>query len=539
MMKNKKNGISLSKKIYGVVGILVLIIIFGAFGAFGLQRYLVSEYEALQMVQFAQREAAMAARFQTVLSVQEMKNYMIRRDPKYAEAFRKAVREADKQIVYYGKLAITAEEKKMADDARGHVKTHSDAFEAAVAAHNKNPRITLDALDLITKLKNRPVVQLTDRMYETAAKDTEKGRQALRETAIFTGFLQICGSLGVGLFVAFIAIVFVRKMLLSITDAVDASVRIAGGDLTVAVTAQTNDEIGLMMMRQKEMVMNLREMVGELKQSSASIESGCHELNSQSGEMTRTLGEQSSRATQIATATEEMSQTVLDIARNTADMAVSAADTSALANEGALVVEKSVIESKAIAETVTLSAQVVKTLGERSKQIGDIILVINDIADQTNLLALNAAIEAARAGEQGRGFAVVADEVRKLAERTAKATAEIGSMIHSIQDEVAHAVEAMQSTNERVDAGLEFSMKAGEQLGKIVASVAALQAMVQQIASATEEMSSTSGGISGDIQEIASGSQNLYDGSVQVAQSSSELAILAGQLKRIVDKFKV
>lgn len=534
-----KAGFSLSTKIYAVVGVLVFMIFFGSLVAFSLQRYLISKYEGLQEVQFAQREAAMAARFQTVLSVQEMKNYMIRRDPKYAEAFRAAVDKADRQIVLYGKLAVSPEEKKMSDEAKGHLLTHSTAFEAAVKAHNGNPKITLDQLDTITKLKNRPVSQLTDKMYGLASEETAKGQKSLQKIASMSGVVLICGSMSIALIVTIIVIIFTRKILLSIREAVDAAMRIADGDLTVSVAARTNDEIGLMMNKLKEMVDRFRKIVADLKQSSASIQSGSQHLNLQSGEMTLTLSQQGSRANQIATAAEEMAQTVVDIARNTANMADSAAGTSAVADEGARIVEKSVTESKAIAEAVMLSAKVVETLGEKSKQIGDIVHVINDIADQTNLLALNAAIEAARAGEQGRGFAVVADEVRKLAERTAKATSEIGGMIHSIQYEVTHAVQAMQSTNERVDAGAEYSIKAGEQLRKIVASVASLQSIVQQIASATEEISATSESISGDIHDIAGGVNNLSGGSVQVAQSSAELATLADQLRGVVDQFKV
>jgi methyl-accepting chemotaxis protein len=251
------------------------------------------------------------------------------------------------------------------------------------------------------------------------------------------------------------------------------------------------------------------------------------------------MSEQSNRSTQIATSAEEMSQTVVDIAKNAANIATSSTDTATIAHQGAQVVEKSVVETRAIADTVTASTAVMKTLGERSQAIGEIVAVINDIADQTNLLALNAAIEAARAGEQGRGFAVVADEVRKLAERTAKATAEISDMIRSIQSEVDNAVRAMESTNEKVDVGLKYSIEAGEQLEKIVQSVSGLQSMVQQIASATEEMSATSEMISGDIQGVANGAREVSGGSDQIGQASSELARLSGQLKLIVDHFKV
>jgi len=252
-----------------------------------------------------------------------------------------------------------------------------------------------------------------------------------------------------------------------------------------------------------------------------------------------TVNEQSNRSSQIATSAEEMSQTVLDIARNAGSIAESATTTAGIAQKGAEIVAQSVRESEAMAETVSNAATVVRTLGEQSKQIGEIVSTINDIADQTNLLALNAAIEAARAGEQGRGFAVVADEVRKLAERTGKATSEISSMIGAIQGEVDHAVAAMNKTTGQVDVSMRHSREAGAQLEAIVQSVTTLQSMVQQIASATEEMSSTAEAISGDIQHIAEGSGEIVKGTETIARSSSELAVLSTGLQGVVDQFKI
>lgn len=314
--------------------------------------------------------------------------------------------------------------------------------------------------------------------------------------------------------------------------------RISEGDLTVKIEGEGKEITGILA-AMDVMSRKLKGIVASLKSAADNVATGSGQLSSNSGEITRTMDEQSSRANQIAAAAEEMSQTVIDIAKNASNIASSATDTVVIARKGAEVVDKSVNESKAIADTVNSSSAVIQTLGEKSKQIGEIIGVINDIADQTNLLALNAAIEAARAGEQGRGFAVVADEVRKLAERTGKATSEIRGMISSIQTEVDSAVISMESTNKKVQAGLQYSLEAGEQLKKIVGSVDGLQSMVQQIASATEEMSSTSEMISGDIQGVASAANQISSGSNQISQSSSSLANLAGQLKGIVDQFKV
>ncbi len=178
-------------------------------------------------------------------------------------------------------------------------------------------------------------------------------------------------------------------------------------------------------------------------------------------------------------------------------------------------------------------------LGDRSKQIGEIVSVIKDIADQTNLLALNAAIEAARAGEQGRGFAVVADEVRKLAEKTAHSTSEIGGMINAIQAETEKAVVSMGEGTKKVKVGVELANQAGEGLHKIVDSVNGLQTMVQQIASATEEMSTVSEQISGDIEVIAAVSKETSAGSCQIGQESANLSKMATELRTDVSRFRV
>ncbi len=212
---------------------------------------------------------------------------------------------------------------------------------------------------------------------------------------------------------------------------------------------------------------------------------------------------QAERTAVVSTSSEEMSQTVLDVAKNASSISVSASDTVHTARDGETVVNRAVKEVKEIAFTVNDSSRFVHSLGERSKQIGEIVGVINDIADQTNLLALNAAIEAARAGEQGRGFAVVADEVRKLAERTGQATSEIGTMIKSVQDEVGKAVEIMAGATSKVDQGVRLSEEAGSALTSIVTRVDDLQAIMQHIASATEEMSATSEEITREIEQIA------------------------------------
>ena len=399
----------------------------------------------------------------------------------------------------------------------------------------KEAIVSMEKMGATQSQYNRSVEDL-DTLVKAIAK--KKGEEASAE--VRTGQLVAVGiTLVAILFGVVSTILIVRSITAPLNTALAIANKVADGDLTVDIEATSADETGQLLAAMKNMTEKLKVMVSGIRHAAASVASGSDQLSASSEEITRTMSDQSSRSSQIAASTEEMSQTVIDIARNSASIATSANKTADIAQNGAEVVNKSVNESKAIAATVESSAKVMKNLGDKSKQIGEIISTINDIADQTNLLALNAAIEAARAGEQGRGFAVVADEVRKLAERTANATSEISSMITAIQGEVDNAVVAMNKTNEQVEVGLQYSVEAGNQLTTIVSSVTSLQGMVQQIATATEEMSTTSEAISGDIQQIATGASEISGGSEQVAQASSELARLAGELKGIVEQFKV
>ena len=314
--------------------------------------------------------------------------------------------------------------------------------------------------------------------------------------------------------------------------------RVAGNDLTVTVETEINDKTSLLSST-KEMVMHLKQMISTIKSSADGLASESNQLSASSGQMSNGVAEQSGRSSQIATSSAEMSQTVLDIAKNASNIAVSANEALKSAHDGSGVVSKTVDEVQGIAKTVSDLSGVMISLGDRSKQIGDIISVIKDIADQTNLLALNAAIEAARAGEQGRGFAVVADEVRKLAERTAKATSEIGGMISAIQTEVDQALDSMNEASDKVMTGVEEASKAGKALDRIVGSVESLQSMVQQIASATEEMSTVSETISSDIETIANVAGETSSSSNQIAQSASDLAKLSSDLQHLVSQFRL
>ena len=370
-------------------------------------------------------------------------------------------------------------------------------------------------------------------------KEMDAAHQAAsKQNGTYQVLLVVLGIIGLGMVV--VATTYLtRGITIPLKEGLGMADRLASGDLSVKVTSEGRDEVGQLLTSMNNMAEKWRGVVGQVASTAASLSSAATELSASADQMSKGSSVQAERATVVAASSEEMSHTVLDVARNAGSISQSAGETAATAREGGSVVNRAVDEVKEIALTVNDSAQFVKSLGDRSKQIGEIVGVINDIADQTNLLALNAAIEAARAGDQGRGFAVVADEVRKLAERTATSTSEIGTMIKGIQDEVGKAVEVMTRATTKVDQGVKYSEEAGVSLGVIVRSVDDLQLMVQQIASATEEMSATSDQISKDVEQIAVISRETSTSSGQTAAASDDLASLSVTLENIVKGFRL
>ncbi|MCX8021612.1 MAG: methyl-accepting chemotaxis protein [Syntrophorhabdaceae bacterium] len=340
----------------------------------------------------------------------------------------------------------------------------------------------------------------------------------------------------------FLSIKITKNIKAPIAKAAEQMSLMAEGDFSFSISKNAiarKDELGDIARAMDTLNNNLKKIVNGIVDGIHSLTSSATQLSAIAEEMSRTAENSSEKANSVATASEEMSQTVIDIAKNTAGIADTAKNALETAQDGNKIVEKSVNEVKNIAETVNETAGFVKSLGRRSMEIGDIVNTINDIADQTNLLALNAAIEAARAGEQGRGFAVVADEVRKLAERTAQATAEIGGMIKAIQEEVNKAVDIMGNATEKVNIGVDLTSKAGDALKDIVKVSDNLQLMIQQIASATEQMSASAEQISREIVDIANAGKETTQSSQETAQSAVSLSRLATSLQESIRFFKI
>jgi methyl-accepting chemotaxis protein len=234
-----------------------------------------------------------------------------------------------------------------------------------------------------------------------------------------------------------------------------------------------------------------------------------------------------------------MSASLLEVSGNTSRAADASRKAVATAMQGGKIVEEALLTMRSLAESVDQTAGKIEALGKNSDQIGKIVAVIEEIADQTNLLALNAAIEAARAGEQGRGFAVVADEVRKLAERTAKATKEIAQMIETVQMETKTAVTQMQAETKKVEAGVTTTAKAGSSLDEIIAQVQQVGDMIALIAAASTQQTTTAEQINSNVGQIAKIAQESADGAQQSAKACQDLSDLALDLQQLVSRFKL
>lgn len=315
--------------------------------------------------------------------------------------------------------------------------------------------------------------------------------------------------------------------------------RVAAGDLTVATEVDSRDEMGGLAKDVDSMVTNLREIVYSLDASSTQVASAATELFAIADQMATGTNEVAAQATTVATAGEEMAATSTQIASNCCASADNANEVSASAQRSVGIIHETIEGMTRIATKVSETAKTMGKLGERSDQIGVIVGTIEDIADQTNLLALNAAIEAARAGEQGRGFAVVADEVRALAERTTKATREIGEMIHAIQKEVKDIVVAMEDGVTEVESGTRNAGLSGEALQAILEQVSAVTEQISQIATAAEQQTSTTAEIANNIMQITQGIEQTSQGTQDASAAANELSTLAEALKGIVGRFQI
>ncbi|MDQ5914740.1 MAG: methyl-accepting chemotaxis protein [Pseudomonadota bacterium] len=343
------------------------------------------------------------------------------------------------------------------------------------------------------------------------------------------------------------ALVLAAYLVAGMYHAVTANIRrlvegadsIASGDLTVRINLPCEDELKQVAGSFNAMATSVNNTVRNVRTNADAVSSAAERTATSSGEIALSSQSQSEAASSMAAAVEETTVGIDHISTNAREAREISARSGELSAQGGDLVQTVVQEMGEIASAVTASASAVEELGRRSDEISSIVEVIKEIADQTNLLALNAAIEAARAGEQGRGFAVVADEVRKLAERTGKSTQQISAMIGSIQQETRAAVEAMKAGVEKVDRGVELTSRAGESMAEVRRGAEQVVEVVREISDALREQTTASTDIARNVETIA---QMAEENSAAVAENHAtveQLEKLAAALQGEVARFKV
>ncbi|MGE4319705.1 MAG: methyl-accepting chemotaxis protein [Deferribacterales bacterium] len=338
-----------------------------------------------------------------------------------------------------------------------------------------------------------------------------------------------------------VTLFFVSKITKGVVTAAEMLKEISAGegDLTKKLPVTSHDEVGRMSEYFNLFIAKLRDIVATVQANAHSVASGSTELAAATEELSTTMSDQSSQVSGVASATEEMSTSSSLIMDNLAHSSKVAGETSSSTMEGSKMLQKAVGEIQEIKDRVDQLGTTIQSLADSSQEINEILNVISDIADQTNLLALNAAIEAARAGEHGRGFAVVADEVRKLAERTQSATGEIGSIINNLQKESSRASQDMGVALTQVDSGVKTMMTTSTFFDRIVTSVSQMSDMNNVIETSIKEQVQAIDNINDNAQTISAGIEQSSHALAEISKTVSDLERQSEELMGIMGQFKI
>ncbi|RMO88354.1 Methyl-accepting chemotaxis protein [Pseudomonas syringae pv. philadelphi] len=467
-----------------------------------------------------------AARQDVLLAGNEVRGYTAKPDEKSEKA---AFQQLDTAISRLDTLkaafgASNGAQVAQFETALRNYRTALDAFKATAQTAGDVRK------DLTTQ--GATIVKLGEQLYglqmQLAQADTAKARNLQIGCVVLVMLLGILA-----------AVVITRQITRPIRDTLAIVERIASGDLTHTADITRRDELGVLQQGIQRMGNTLRELISGIRDGVTQIASAAEELSAVTEQTSAGVNSQKVETDQVATAMHEMSATVHEVARNAEQASVAASDADKQAREGDKVVGEAIQQIERLATEVARSSDAMNVLEQESDKIGKVMDVIKAVAEQTNLLALNAAIEAARAGEAGRGFAVVADEVRGLAQRTQQSTEEIEGLVAALQNGTRQVSGIMLGSRALTDSSVELTRKAGTSLENITRTVSNIQAMNQQIAAAAEQQSSVADEISRSIVNVRDVSEQTAEASEETAASSVELARLGGQLQMMVSHFRV
>lgn len=385
----------------------------------------------------------------------------------------------------------------------------------------------------------KPADEAAKLIYKYESKDAQdvynRAVRHYRTTMRLVIGLVLFAIMGSGL----VGLLVIRSVSRGTKALVDASDAMANGDLTRRINLSSRDELGAIGASFDTMADSFSSAMNKVSESSTLVATAANQVQSTAERIATGAEEVAAQSTTVATASEEMAATSGDIAQNCQLAVEGSQRATQVANNGFEVVRHTIEGIKFRGEKTRANARIIESLGARSDQIGAIVETIEDIADQTNLLALNAAIEAARAGEQGRGFAVVADEVRALAERTTRATKEISEMIKAIQNETKQAIISMEEGVKGTERGATEAAQLETSLNEILEQISSVSMQVSQIATAAEEQTATTSEISNNMHQITDVVRDTARGANESASAATQMNSNAEELQRLVRQFRL
>ena len=551
MIKDIIYNLPLKKKLYLVFGISIVAILFGVtVGLVSFSRVQVGG-KAYGEIELNMLIADNIAKLRTNLSFVRaaLLNLIIEDGNDRRQSLREEINELSSRIeelfdVIEGRVATAGQ-----PEAAANIKTAREAWTAFRATRDQDliPAVMAGRIKEAMALARG----IQAERYTIFATETKKAvdhvradvpgmvAKIKRESNLVQG-AYIVGSILFILFFCALALFFSRTIVAPVVLVSDRSRHMAQGDFTSngAHRGRGSDEIGVMMESFATMVAKVGDTVGRLKLSITDLSASSEKLSATAENLSRGAAQQASQAKEVTAATNQMSQTVTDVAQNAAQAADAAKNSSRAAAGGKEIVELTAERLASLTDTVREASQTIEALSRSSGQIGEIVSLIHTIADQTNLLALNAAIEAARAGEQGRGFAVVADEVRKLADRTTNATKDIEQKICTIQSEADRSLVMIKKGNDEVEKGLELARSASQSLDTIVKDSMQVMDMVQRIAAATEEQSATAEEITRNMTTISGVVEQSSEATHEIQQAAHALSQLSIETRSMMAWFK-
>jgi methyl-accepting chemotaxis protein len=475
---------------------------------------------------FEQFQAITDAREAFLLARYEVRGYTATTN---ADTEQKAVAQLDAAIASLKQLNVHFADVE--PDALRRLETALGNYRSALQAYKTASNEVVQARKEMTE-EGAAIVSLSDALYQIQL-DRRDAESAKART------LQLVSTLLALLVGVIAAVIITRQITGPLRDTLAVVDRIASGDLTHDVRVTRRDELGVLQQGIARMGVTLRDLISGIRDGVTQIASAAEELSAVTEQTSAGVNSQKVETDQVATAMHEMTATVQEVARNAEHASQAAAAADGEAREGDKVVGEAIAQIERLASEVVRSTEAMSVLQQESDKIGSVMDVIKAVAEQTNLLALNAAIEAARAGEAGRGFAVVADEVRGLAQRTQKSTEEIEGLVAGLQNGTQQVAMVMNNSRVLTDSSVALTRKAGASLESITRTVSNIQSMNQQIAAAAEQQSAVAEEISRSIINVRDVSEQTAAASDETAASSIELARLGNQLQAMVSHFRV